>query len=67
MLTPKLTAEQYEQQVADCDGLCVISEELLQATDRMKCVRCPFCEEIVDAILTETHISCPACRVRVKL
>lgn len=64
----KLTKEQYEQQVADCDGLCVITDEMLQTTpDLMRCVRCPFCLKIVDAILTKTHIACPECKVSVEL
>jgi hypothetical protein len=63
----RLTKEEYEQQVADCDGLCVITDKFLEATHQMKCVRCPFCGDIVDAILTKTHIICPACNASAKL
>lgn len=64
----KLTAEEYEQQKAACDGLCDIDLERIDASDsaRMPCVTCPFCKEVVDAILTPTTISCPACEVTVK-
>lgn len=63
----QLTKAEYEQQVADCEGVCVITDKILEATNQMKCVRCPFCLETVDAILTKTQITCPACKVSVKL
>ena len=49
-----LTAEQYEHQKAECDGLCVIDHDRIAADNPnlMPCVTCPFCKEIVDAILT---------------
>jgi len=63
----ELTKEQYEQQAADCDGLCVISEEMLEADPNlMKCVRCPFCEQIVNAIITAEEILCPECKATAK-
>lgn len=65
--TKGLTKEQYEQQVADCEDLCVITNDMLQADPNlMKCVRCPFCTETVDAILTDTQIICPACKSTAK-
>ncbi|HTE57586.1 MAG TPA: hypothetical protein VK694_02495 [Verrucomicrobiae bacterium] len=61
-----LTKEHYEQQVADCDGLCIITDDMLAARpDLMRCVTCPFCKEVVNAILTPTTISCPKCEVTV--
>jgi hypothetical protein len=61
-----LTVEHYHQQVADCDGLCVITDEMLEASPNlMRCVTCPFCKQIVNAILTPTTISCPECEVTV--
>ena len=65
--TPTLTEEQYHQQAADCDGLCGIDHDRI-ANDNpnlMPCVTCPFCREIVDAVLTPTTISCPKCEVTV--
>lgn len=63
----RLTVDEYHQQVADCDGLCVITEEMTKDDPNlMRCVRCPFCEETVDAILTATHIACPSCQAEVK-
>jgi hypothetical protein len=62
-----MTKEQYEQHVADCDGLCVITDHMLEEQpDLMRCVTCPFCKQTVDAILTPTSISCPKCKVTVK-
>ena len=58
-----LSKEQYDQMVADCDGLCVITDDMLvDDPNLMKCVRCPFCTSTVDAILTSTQIICPACK-----
>ncbi len=64
----QLTKEQYEHQAAHCDGLCSIDHDRI-ANDNpnlMPCVTCPFCKELVDAILTSTTISCPACKIVVK-
>lgn len=63
-----LTKELYEQQVADCDNLCALPITIdQQVSGEMPCVRCPFCKEIVTAILTKTTISCPACKITVGL
>ncbi len=62
-----LTKQVYEQQVNDCDGLCVITEEMItKEPELMRCVTCPFCKEIVNAELTPATIHCPACHVTVK-
>jgi hypothetical protein len=63
----ELTLEQYEHQKAACDGLCDIDHDRISSTDpnRMPCVTCPFCKQLVDAILTPTTISCPQCEVTV--
>ena len=63
----KLTKEIYEHQAAECDGLCNIDHDRISNTDPnlMPCVTCPFCKQIVDAILSETTISCPNCKVTV--
>lgn len=62
-----LTPAQYEHQKAHCDGLCEIDHDRIAVDDptRMPCVTCPFCKELVDAILTPDTISCPACKVTV--
>jgi hypothetical protein len=61
-----LTKAQYEQKIAECDGLCVVTDDMLTRTpDLMLCVTCPFCKEVVNAILTGTSISCPKCKVTV--
>lgn len=63
-----LTKQQYEQMVNDCDNKCVITDDMLKADPNlMKCVRCPFCTETVDAILTDTQIICPKCHATAKL
>jgi hypothetical protein len=64
----QLTTEQYEHQAAECEGLCAIDHNRI-ANDNpnlMPCVTCPFCKELVDAILTTTTISCPSCKIEVK-
>lgn len=63
----KLTKEQYEHQHANCEGLCDIDHDRIAADNPnlMPCVTCPFCKQLVDAILTETTISCPECKVTV--
>jgi len=62
-----LTVEQYEHQAAECDGLCSIDHDRIASDDPnlMPCVTCPFCQQLVDAILTPTTISCPKCKVEV--
>ncbi len=62
-----LTIEQYEHKKAACNGLCDIDHNRIADNDpsRMPCVTCPFCKEVVDAILTPTTISCPKCEVTV--
>lgn len=48
---------------------CVVTPHDELAADNepmvLKCVRCPFCKQTVNAVLTETHIACPACGVEV--
>ncbi|HTE22476.1 MAG TPA: hypothetical protein VK674_05555 [Candidatus Limnocylindria bacterium] len=63
-----LTKEHYEHQAAECDGLCEIDHDriAIDNPNLMPCVTCPFCKQLVDAILTPTTISCPACKVTVK-
>lgn len=63
----QLTKEQYEAQAAACDGLCDIDHDRISNTDPtlMPCVTCPFCKQLVDAILTPTSIACPSCKVEV--
>ncbi len=60
-----ITSEEYQKQQQDCAGLCDVGEELVQEKDFMRCVKCPFCHETVDAILTPTTIACPSCKVEV--
>ena len=62
-----LTTEQYEHQKANCEGLCEIDHNRISNTDPnlMPCVTCPFCKQIVNAILTPGTISCPKCEVTV--
>ncbi len=63
-----LTKKQYEHQKANCDGLCDIDHDRVSNTNPnlMPCVTCPFCKQIVNAILTPDTISCPECKVTVK-
>ena len=61
-----MTTEIYEQQQAACNDLCIVpATKLQEQTGELPCVRCPFCKEIVTAILTKTSIACPACKVSV--
>lgn len=60
------TIDEYHRQQAQCEGLCDITDVVVQEAELMRCVRCPFCEKTVNAILTENTISCPACNVTVK-
>lgn len=62
----QLTREIYEQQQAACDDLCIVpTTKVQEQTGELPCVRCPFCKEIVTAVLTKTTIACPACKVKV--
>ena len=64
----QLTVDEYEAQHAQCDGLCDIDHNRKPPVDNpniMPCVTCPFCKQLVDAILTKTTISCPNCLVEV--
>jgi hypothetical protein len=63
-----LTVEQYQHQAAECDGLCAIDHDRIASNNPnlMPCVTCPFCKELVNAILTPTTISCPKCKVEVR-
>jgi hypothetical protein len=62
-----LTKHQYELKKAYCDNLCDIDEKRISADNPnlMPCVTCPFCKQIVDAIITIKTISCPKCKVSV--
>lgn len=61
-----LTEKQYEAQKASCDGLCDVTDQLVEKRDYMACVKCPFCHEVVTAELTPTTIHCPACKITVR-
>jgi hypothetical protein len=62
-----LTKDQYQLQKANCDNLCDIDHNRISKTNPnlMPCVTCPFCKQIVNAILTVDTISCPNCKVSV--
>lgn len=60
-----MTAEEYLEQQAACDGLCDITEIVVEEKGFMRCVTCPFCKATVDAVLTDTTIACPSCKVEV--
>lgn len=62
-----LTKDQYQLQKANCDNLCDIDENRINSDNPnlMPCVTCPFCKQIVNAILTVNTISCPNCKVSV--
>ena len=65
-LMSQLTTEEYARQQAACDNLCIITPAMVEAEpELMRCVTCPFCKQLVDAILTPASISCPACLVMV--
>lgn len=57
--------EEYYAQQQSCDNLCDITDSLVEERGFMHCVTCPFCKEVVSAILTETTIACPSCLVEV--
>lgn len=61
----KITIDEYHKQQAACDNLCDITEEVAVQKDYLRCVTCPFCKATVDAVLTKSSISCPACLVTV--
>lgn len=63
----QLTRLEYEHQKSLCNGLCEIDHDRISADnpDLMPCVTCPFCSQLVDAILTKETISCPKCKVTV--
>lgn len=51
-----------------CIASAPTSETLVHHADgssTLMCVKCPFCQEIVNAHMTKTTISCPACRITV--
>jgi hypothetical protein len=41
-------------------------KDILDKTNEMKCVTCPFCGETVDAIITADKITCPECKQSAK-
>lgn len=63
----KLEIEKYHDQKANCEGLCDIDHDRISSTNPnlMPCVTCPFCKQIVTAVLTKKTISCPECSVTV--
>lgn len=60
-----LSVDEYHSQKADCDGLCDITDLVAEEKDYLRCVKCPFCSEIVTAELTPSTISCPECKITV--
>lgn len=64
----QLTKAQYQQQAANCDGLCIIDPARIAPKDdtKLPCVTCPFCKKVVTAELTPSSIHCPACKITVK-
>jgi hypothetical protein len=58
----------YYQQQQACHSACNVTDELLATLDnqQMRCVTCPFCKDIVDAILTKDTITCPTCKIEVR-
>ena len=60
-----MTRYDYVHMQEICNGICDVTEPYVEEKDYMQCVTCPFCKETVDAILTETTIACPACKVEV--
>lgn len=63
MKSKQLLIKEYQKQKNECDGLCDVTEKVAEEKNFLRCVTCPFCKEIVDAILTKTTIACPACDV----
>jgi hypothetical protein len=66
-LQHNMTVDNYHSQKANCDNLCDIDHDKISSTNPnlMPCVTCPFCKQLVDAILTPESISCPKCKVTV--
>ena len=62
----KMRTEEYYKMQSDCDDKCYVTEVLVEEREQMKCVTCPFCKKVVNAILTKSTIACPACKVEVK-
>lgn len=51
--------------IASMSGSNRLSSYLLNSSESssdMKCVTCPFCKEMVDAVVTATTITCPECK-----
>lgn len=64
MNNQNISVKEYQKQQADCNDLCNITQEMVdKKPDLMMCVTCPFCKVLVNAILTNTTIACPACEV----
>ena len=61
-----MTKEEYIEKQKACDTLCDVTDELVEERNFMKCVTCPFCKEIVDAIVTKSTIACPKCEIIVE-
>ena len=61
-----MTKEEYAEKQKKCNSLCDVTHELVEERNFMKCVTCPFCKEIVDAIVTTRTIACPACEIIVE-
>lgn len=41
---------------------CVIPVQVTEDSSNARpCVKCPFCHQVVTAVLTETEIQCPNC------
>ncbi len=62
VITTKNIVDECKECVMPLVQSPVVSEEKI-----LKCVRCPFCKQTVNAVLTDTHISCPKCEVSVAL
>ncbi len=48
------------------DSMQAIDLKSTSKKDKMDCVNCPNCKQLVNAILTKTTISCPKCKHTVK-
>ena len=58
--------DEYYHMQSLCDDKCYVTDELIEEREYMKCVTCPFCKELVNAVLTKSTIACPACKVEVE-
>lgn len=58
---------QPDDMVSEC-AECVISpvEAVQPIAIQSLCVRCPFCQQTVNAIVTPETIACPQCKAAVK-